>query len=261
MQSRFAGLRSRALFEGVLDAGAGTRGRGSGRAARRARQAFADYYTELGARTVRGWIRLARGRRGRAPRTTRLATSLLGREVRYPQALRVRGAQGTDARRVDRVRRSRRTRTHALPSTSTRGRRAPRVDRDGMLDRPISRLRSPRSAAARAAPPVASGVAAPTPWLEAATAFVSGDRRDGQPSRYAAIGSLPDEAFARASLGIEHRQRGNGVRPPRRCGRLRRRIGPASASCAWSASSIFVVPSPPSSRLTPLRVRRSRRDP
>ena len=46
----------------------------------------------------------------------------------------------------------------------------------------------------------AAGVAHPTPWLEAASAFAAGDETTAA-DRYAAIGSLPDEAYARLRAG------------------------------------------------------------
>ena len=64
---------------------------------------------------------------------------------------------------------------------------------------------------------VARRVATPTPWLEAACAFAAGDATEAA-DRYAAIGSLPDEAFARLRSGDGRARR---LRAARRRGRLR----------------------------------------
>ena len=154
----------------------------------------ADYYTELGARLVRGWIRLGRGDL-RAAKEDVVPYVELGREVRYPQALfpalalgaRVFAAAGdadTAAAHADELLTAWRASTAHTATYWTADLAFALVE--------LGRGRELVEAAA--------GVAHPTPWLEAASAFAGGDETAAA-DRYAAIGSLPDEAYARLLAG------------------------------------------------------------
>jgi class 3 adenylate cyclase/tetratricopeptide (TPR) repeat protein len=149
-----------------------------------------DYYTELGPRNVRGWIRLARGDvTGADEDSARLIE--LGREVGYPQALfpalalraRVLAAAGRDED------------AHAHAEELLEAWRQSTVETayfwTADLAFALSMLGRGDELVA-----TARNVAASTPWLDAAVAFAGGDEVEAA-GGYFAIGSLPDEAFAR----------------------------------------------------------------
>ena len=154
----------------------------------------ADYYTELGARIVRGWIRLGRGDLDGARED--VARHLeLAREVRYPQALfpalaqaaRIYATAGDHARAeryagelLDEWRAS-------IVETATYW----------TADLAFALVELGRGADLVE---VGSAIVAPTAWLEAACAYAGGDVAAAA-DRYAAIGSLPDAAFARLHAG------------------------------------------------------------
>jgi class 3 adenylate cyclase/tetratricopeptide (TPR) repeat protein len=154
----------------------------------------ADYYTELGARQVRGWVRLGRGDlEGALEDAARYVD--LGREVRYPQALypalalaaRANGAAGETSAARDLAREllvswGKSTVETAAFWTADLAFALVELGRGGELV------------------DVARRVEAPTPWLEAACAFASGDAATAA-DRYSSIGSRPDEAFARLRAG------------------------------------------------------------
>ena len=154
----------------------------------------ADYYTELGARGVRGWIRLGRGDLAAAQEDV-VAYVALGREVKYPQALfpalglgaRVFAAAGeTDLASVHADELLEAWRASTVQTATYWA--ADLAFALAELGRGNEMLR------------VAAGVAHPTPWLEAAVAFASGDPASAADG-YAVIGSLPDEAYARLRTG------------------------------------------------------------
>ena len=129
----------------------------------------ADYYTELGARLVRGWIRLGRGDLAAAQQDV-VPYVALGREVKYPQAL-FRRSPSVHGSSPPPATRSRRRDTPT--SCSQPGAQAPsRRPRTGP---PTSRSPSPPLDRGEEMVASAAGVAHPTPWLEAASAFAAGD--------------------------------------------------------------------------------------
>ena len=155
----------------------------------------ADYYT-LGAFQVRGWIRL-----GRADLDGALEDSgrcvALGREVRYPQALypalalaaRVNRTAGDAGAAWDLARE-----LLASWGEST-------VETAGYWTADLAFALADLDRGQELVD-IARRVDAPTPWLEAACAFAAGDAA-GAADRYGAIGSLPDEAYARLRAGDE----------------------------------------------------------
>ncbi len=151
---------------------------------------YTDYYTELGARQVRGWIRLGRGDlEGALDDAERYVA--LGREVGYPQTLypalalaaRTNGAAGDES--------AARELTRELLESWGKS----TVETAGFWTADLTFALSGLGRGNELVD-VARRVARPTPWLEAACAFASGDAADAA-DRYAAMGSLPDEAFAR----------------------------------------------------------------
>jgi class 3 adenylate cyclase/tetratricopeptide (TPR) repeat protein len=154
----------------------------------------ADYYTELGARHVRGWIRLGRGELDGA-REDVTAYVAFGREVRYPQALfpalalAARVFAATDEGRT----------ASAYADELLDAWRASTVETAAYWTADLS-FALAALARGEELVEIASGVAHPTPWLEAASAFAAGASSDAA-DRYAAIGTLPDEAYARLASG------------------------------------------------------------
>ena len=154
----------------------------------------ADYYTELGARQVRGWIRLGRGDLDGALEDAERYVAL-GREAGYPQALypalalaaRTNGAAGDEsaAWELDR---------ELLESWGQST-----VETAGFWTADLAFALAGLGRGDELVE-VARELPAPTPWLEAACAFAAGDAATAA-DRYAAIGSLPDEAFARLRAG------------------------------------------------------------
>jgi hypothetical protein len=150
----------------------------------------ADYYTELGARQVRGWIRLGRADLEGALEDAERYVEL-GREAGYPQALypalalaaRTNGAAGDEnaARELTR---------ELLESWEKST-----VETAGFWTADLTFALAGLGSGDELVE-VARRVATPTPWLDAACAFAAGDAAEAA-DRYAAIGSLPDEAFAR----------------------------------------------------------------
>jgi tetratricopeptide (TPR) repeat protein len=149
-----------------------------------------DYYTELGARIVRGWIRLGRGNAGGAREDTGRHLEL-AREVRYPQALfpalaqaarmyATTGARDQAERYAGELLDEWRASIVETATYWTADLAFALVD----LGRGVDLVE------------VGEAIASPTAWLEAACAFAAGDAKEAA-ARYAAIGSLPDEAFAR----------------------------------------------------------------
>ena len=202
----------------------------------------ADYYTELGARLVRGWIRLGRGDLAAAQEDV-VPYVALGREVKYPQALfpalalgaRVFAAAGDAERGVG----SRRRAARSL---------ACEHGRDGHVLDGRSRVRARLSSVAgRRWSRSAAGVAHPHPGSRRQARSPQATRQSAA-DRYAAIGSLPGRGVRASPLGERAR--------PRRDAFVRR-VGadgyaPASflgyllaceGSCACFQSSIFVTPS------------------
>jgi tetratricopeptide (TPR) repeat protein len=153
-----------------------------------------DYYTELGARQVRGWIRLGRGDIDGALEDAERYVAL-GREVQYPQALypalalaaRTRGAGGDAAAATELAHELLESWGHSTVETA------------GFW---TADLTFALAALGRGDELVEVGqrVANPTPWLDAACAFAAGDAATAA-DRYATIGSLPDEAYARLRAG------------------------------------------------------------
>jgi class 3 adenylate cyclase/tetratricopeptide (TPR) repeat protein len=153
-----------------------------------------DYYTQLGARQNRGWIRLGRGDLvGALEDVARYVD--LGREATYPQALfpalalaaRVKAAAG-EADEAWLV---------ARELLESWGRRTVEIAGFWTADLAFALVELGRGGELV---DVARCVEAPTPWLEAACAFAAGDAAAAA-DRYAAMGSLPDEAFARLRSG------------------------------------------------------------
>ena len=149
-----------------------------------------DYYTELGARHVRGWVRLGRGDlQGALDDSARYLA--LGREVKYPQALypalalaaRVSGAAGESSA------------AWALARELLESWGESTVETAGWWTADLAFALVGLGRGDELVE-VARRVATPTPWLDAACAFAAGDAAKAA-DRYATIGSLPDEAFAR----------------------------------------------------------------
>ena len=173
----------------------------------------ADYYTELGARRVRGWIRLGRGDLAAAQEDV-VPYVALGREVKYPQALfpalalgaRVFAAAGeTDARVSARRRAARGVACEHRADGDVLG-GGPRVCARGarprQRDAPRRGRRRTPDALARSRGRLCLG-------------------RSGERSRSVRGDREPARRGVRASPHGRGRVRGGRVRPPRRRRRLR----------------------------------------
>ncbi len=154
----------------------------------------ADYYTELGARHVRGWVRLGRGDlQGALEDSARYVA--LGREAKYPQALypalalaaRVNGAAGDSSE------------AWALARELLESWGKSTVETAGWWTADLAFAVVELGRGSELVD-VGRRVAAPTPWLRAACAFAAVDTAAAADG-YAAIGSLPDEALARLRAG------------------------------------------------------------
>jgi hypothetical protein len=150
----------------------------------------ADYYTELGARIVRGWIRMGRGDAGGAREDTGRHLEL-AREVRYPQALFPALAQS--ARMFAAAGASDQAERYAAELLEEWRASIVETATYWTADLAFALVELGRGADLVE---VGEAVAAPTAWLEAACAYAAGDSASAA-ERYAAIGSRPDEAFAR----------------------------------------------------------------
>jgi hypothetical protein len=143
---------------------------------------------------VRGWIRLGRGELDGA-REDVAAYVALGREVRYPQALFP--ALALAARVFAAADEGQGASAHADELLDAW--RASTVETAAYWTADLS-FALVALARGEELVEIASGVAHPTPWLEAASAFAAGEGLAAA-DRYAAIGSLPDEAYARLCSG------------------------------------------------------------